>query len=177
VHKIKWKANGEIKKYKARLVAQGYTQEEGVDYNEIFTPVARYKSIRAVLAIANQFNPETHQMDVVPAFLNGELDDEIYMKRPGFVDSKNPTKVCKLLRSLYILKQSARCWNQMMDEYPLVTHKVRPILAYYQVKVVEGTGRKKIIIIFAVYLCRRYNYLFEQQVHTVCREETFERKV
>ena len=156
VYKIKWKANGEIEKYKARLVAQGYTQEEGVDYNEVFAPVARYKSIRTVLAIANQFDLEAHQMDVVTAFLNGELEDEIYMKQPeGFVDSKNASKVCKLLRSLYGLKQSARCWNLMMDEYLKssgYTQGTADPCVYYRVEVTKGANGKTIIVIFAVYV-------------------------
>ena len=149
VFKTKRKANGEIDKFKARLVAQGYSQEAGVDYNEVFAPVARYTSIRSVLAIANQFDLEAHQMDVVSAFLNGELEDTIYMKQPeGFIDPDNQTKVCKLNRSLYGLKQSARCWNQLMDEY-LKSSNYKQSSAdpcvYYR-------KNKKGIMIFAVYV-------------------------
>ena len=118
MYKTKRNASGEIDRYKARLVAQGFTQQHGIDYEEIFAPVARYQSIRCVLAIANQFNFEVHQMDVKCAFLNGDLDDVIFMKQPeGFVDEKNPDKVCRLNRSIYGLKQSARCWNINIDCY------------------------------------------------------------
>ena len=149
VYKTKRKANGEIDKFKARLVAQGYSQEAGVDYNEVFAPVARYTSIRSVLALANQFDLEAHQMDVVSAFLNGELEDDIYMRQPeGFVDPENPSKVCKLKRSLYGLKQSARCWNQLMDEYLKSSNYIQSsadICVYYR-------KNKKGIMIFAVYV-------------------------
>ena len=153
VFKTKRKASGEIDKHKARLVAQGYSQEAGVDYDEVFAPVARYKSIRSVLAIANQFNLECHQMDVVSAFLNGELIDEIYMKQPeGFVNEQHPTKVCKLNRSLYGLKQSARCWNLMMDSYlksSNYTQSSADPCIYYRTDVVNG---KTVIMIFGVFV-------------------------
>ena len=153
VYKAKRNANGDINRYKARLVAQGFSQEAGIDYHEVFAPVARYKSIRSVLAIANQFNLEVHQMDVVSAFLNGELEDEIFMRQPeGFVDPNNSTKVCKLNRSLYGLKQSARCWNLMMDDYLKssgYTQSAADPCVYYRTEVKNG---KNIIMIFAVYV-------------------------
>ena len=117
VYKTKRTATGEIDRYKARLVAQGYSQEEGVDFDEVFAPVAKYKSIRTVLAIANQLDLEAHQMDVKSAFLYGDLTEDIYMRQPeGFVDENHPDKVCKLKKTLYGLKQSARCWNLKIDQ-------------------------------------------------------------
>ena len=79
---MKRKADGTADRYKARLVAQGYSQEAGQDYDDTFAPVARYNSIRSVLAIANQLNLEVHQMNVKTAFLNGDLEHEIYMEQP-----------------------------------------------------------------------------------------------
>ena len=109
-------ANGEISRYKARLVAQGFSQQEGVDYEETFAPVAKYSSIRTVLAISNELNLEVHQMDVKTAFLNGDIDTDIYMKQPeGFV--RDSTKVCKLRKGIYGLKQAARLWNSKFDAY------------------------------------------------------------
>jgi hypothetical protein len=82
VFKVKRKANGEVDRYKARLVVQGYSQTYGVDYEEVFAPVARYSSIRTLLALANAHDLEIHQMDVTTAFLNGSLEHDIYMEQP-----------------------------------------------------------------------------------------------
>ena len=118
VFKVKRNADGDLSRYKARLVAQGYSQEAGQEYEEVFAPVARYSSIRSVLAIANQLDLEVHQMDVKTAFLNGDLENEIYMEQPeGYVGKSRPNMVCKLQKSLYGLKQSARCWNVAKDRF------------------------------------------------------------
>ena len=122
VFKVKRNANGEVDRYKARLVAQGYSQSYGIDYEEVFSPVVRYSSIRTLLTLANAHDLEIHQMDVTTAFLNGSLEHDIYnyMKQPeGFVDPRYPDHVCKLKRSIYGLKQSARCWNQTLDIFLL----------------------------------------------------------
>ena len=153
VFKTKRRADGEIDKFKSRLVAQGYSQEEGVDFDEVFAPVAKYKSIRTVLAIANQLNLDVHQMDVKTAFLNGDLNEDIYMKQPeGFVSKKFPAKVCKLNKSLYGLKQSARMWNMKIDEYlkaAKYTQSEADPCIYYRTEIVDG---KTLIMIIAVYV-------------------------
>ena len=118
VFKTKLNADGTINKHKARLVAQGFKQKQGIDYDEVFAPVVKYTSIRTLLSIANDFDMEVHQMDVNSAYLNGDIDADIYMVQPeGYVDPNHPNKVCKLLKSLYGLKQSARCWNKKIDNY------------------------------------------------------------
>ena len=95
VLKVKRDEDGCIDRLKARLVAQGYSQVKGVDYDEVFSPVARYTSVRSLLALANAQDLEIHQMDVKTAFLNGSLDCEIYMSQPeGFVDVAKPNHVC-----------------------------------------------------------------------------------
>ena len=116
IYKTKLDENGHITRYKARLVAQGFTQRYGVDYDETFSPVVRFESIRTVIAIAAWYGIELHQMDVKTAFLNGELKEEIYMQQPeGFKVEGKENLVCELKRSIYGLKQSARCWNAELD--------------------------------------------------------------
>ena len=118
LYKVKRGADGSINRYKSRLVAQGYSQTEGIDYEEVFAPVARTEAIRSLLSLANSENLEIHQMDVKTAFLHGVLDCDLYMEQPeGYVDPEKPDYVCKLNKGLYGLKQAARCWNATIDKY------------------------------------------------------------
>ena len=95
--------------YKVRLVAKGYTQMQGVDYNEVFSPVVKHSSIRVLLALVAQLDLELVQMDIKIIFLHGDLDEEIYMNQPdGFKVAGKEKMVCKLEKSLYGLKQSPR---------------------------------------------------------------------
>ncbi|KAJ9557371.1 hypothetical protein OSB04_011985 [Centaurea solstitialis] len=117
VFKKKTDMDGNVHTFKARLVAKGFTQTLGIDYDETFSPVAMLKSIRILMAISAYFNYEIWQMDVKTAFLNGKLTEDVYMEQPeGFEDPKNPNKVCKLLKSIYGLKQASRSWNLHFDE-------------------------------------------------------------
>ena len=118
IFKTKCTSDGKVERYKARLVAKGYTQNPGEDYEETYSPVIRYSSIRAPLAFAVQNGVIVHQMDVVTAFQNGTLDEEIYMEQPpGYIKKGEEHVVCKLRRSLYGLKQSSRCWNTVFKQY------------------------------------------------------------
>ncbi|KAJ9540535.1 hypothetical protein OSB04_027041 [Centaurea solstitialis] len=117
VFKKKTDMDGNVHTFKARLVAKGFTQTHGIDYDETFSPMAMLKSIRILMAISAYFNYEIWQMDVKTAFLNGKLTEDVYMEQPeGFEDPKNPKKVCKLLKSIYGLKQASRSWNLHFDE-------------------------------------------------------------
>jgi len=109
---VKLKPDGSIERFKARLCAEGYTQQAGIDYQETFAPVVRYDSIRLLLAIAAVNKMEIAQFNIKTAFLNGDLVEEIYMQQPeGFI-SDYPTLYCRLKKSIYGLKQSPRCWIQ-----------------------------------------------------------------
>jgi hypothetical protein len=118
VFKNKLNAEGKVEKYKARLVAKGYSQVEGIDFSEIFSPVAKLTSIIFMLFVTVAFDFEVEQMDVKTKFLHGIMEEEIYMKQPeGFVMKGKKELVCKMKNSLYGLKQSPRMWYQKFDTY------------------------------------------------------------
>ncbi|GKB49275.1 zinc finger, CCHC-type containing protein [Tanacetum coccineum] len=120
IFKRKLKVDGTIEKFKARLVIQGFKQKSGIDYFDTYAPVARISTIRLLIAMTSIHNLIIHQMDVKTAFLNGDLDEEVYMNQPqGFIMPGNENKVCKLIKSLYGLKQAPKQWHQKFDEVVL----------------------------------------------------------
>ncbi|GJU80615.1 retrovirus-related pol polyprotein from transposon TNT 1-94 [Tanacetum coccineum] len=118
IYKMKLDELGGILKNKARLVARGYRQQEGIDFEESFSPVARLEAIRIFLAFAAHMNMVIYQMDVKTAFLNGNLREEVYVSQPnGFVDPDNPNHVYKLKKALYGLKQAPCAWYDMLSSF------------------------------------------------------------
>jgi hypothetical protein len=116
VFKLKSNGDGQVVKHKACLVAKGYVQKEGVDFCEVFAPVARLESVRLLLAIAAHHSWEVHHMDVKSAFLNGDLKEVIYVQQPpGFIDNNNSGKVLQLHKALYGLCQAPRAWNAKLN--------------------------------------------------------------
>ncbi|GJR23743.1 putative ribonuclease H-like domain-containing protein [Tanacetum coccineum] len=120
VYRNKKDERGVVVRNKARLVAQGHRQEEGIDYDEVFAPVARLEAIRIFLAFASYMGFIVYQMDVKSAFLYGKIDEEVYVSQPpGFLDPKNPQKVYKVVKALYGLHQAPRAWYATLSTFLL----------------------------------------------------------
>nr|GFC20961.1 retrovirus-related Pol polyprotein from transposon TNT 1-94 [Tanacetum cinerariifolium] len=120
IYKVKLDEVGGILKNKARLVAHGYRREEGIDFEESFSSVARLEAIRIFLAYAAHKNMVVYQMDVKTAFLNSNLREKVYVSQPdGFVDPDNPNHVYKIKKALYGLKQAPRAWCDMLSSFLL----------------------------------------------------------
>ena len=146
VFKTKFKPDGSIDKYKVRLVAQGFLQREGIDYNEVFAPVVDSTSISLLLAIGNQKDWELEQMDVVTAFLHGRLEEEVYMTIPPYmiIEGGSHGKVLRMKGALYGLKQSSNVWNKMFNAFMIKS-------GFFQCKMdtciyIRGEGNNKIIL-------------------------------
>ena len=125
VFTVKLNPDGSLHRLKARLVAKGYSQAYGIDYDETFSPVAKMPSVRICISLAAINHWPLHQLDIKNAFLNGVLEEEVYMEQPpGFVVKEEASKVCRLRRSLYGLKQSPRAWfgrfSSVMEEFGMI---------------------------------------------------------
>jgi hypothetical protein len=149
-------------KYKARFVARGFSQQEGENYDETFAPVAKYTSIRAIISLAASMGWSLHQMDVKTAFLNGLIEEEVYIEKPqGFEVHPRETHACRLKKALYGFKQAPRAWYARIDSYltrlgfsksyddPNLYYKVvndAPMIRLLYVDDLFSTGAKSLII-------------------------------
>jgi hypothetical protein len=118
LYKIKHATDGSIEKHKVRFVAYGFSQKEGIDYEETFSPVARYTSIITIISLVAKMKWRLHQMDVKTTFLNGVIEEEVYTEQPqGFEVEDRKTHVCRLKKALYGLKLVLRAWYGRIDSF------------------------------------------------------------
>jgi hypothetical protein len=167
IYKVKQVVDGSVEKYKATFVARGFSQIRGIDYDESFAPVARYSSIRSILALSTQMGWRIHEMDVKTAFLNGIIEEEVYIEQPkGFETFDRESHVCILKRSLYGLKQAPCAWYTRIDSYftGLGFTKSEADENLYQI-VVEGK-----ILIIVLYVDDLILTGDEQLIH-LCKED------
>ena len=118
VYQTKSNENGEVYKYKARLVAKGYSQQHGIDYSEVFAPVARLDTVRLVVSLVAKKQWQIYQLDVKSAFLHGKLSEDVFVEQPpGYVVKGEEQKLYKLKKALYGLKQAPRAWYSLIESY------------------------------------------------------------
>ena len=140
IYKIKHGTNESVEKYKAIFATRGFSQREGVDYDETFAPVAHFTSIHMIITLASTMRWRLYQMDVKTTFLNGEIEEEVYVEQPeGFVVHGKESHVCRLKKAMYALKQAPRAWYGRINGFLVrlgFTKSDADSNMYY--KVVEG---------------------------------------
>jgi hypothetical protein len=145
VSKLKKYSDGEVVKHKAKLVAKGYVQKKGVDFDEVFAPVARLDTVRLILAMAANRGWQVHHLDVKLAFLRGELEEEVYVKQPeGYEVKGKENHVLRLSKALYGLRRAPRAWNLRLDRC-LKKLKFKRC-ASEQAVYIRGEGKNAIIL-------------------------------
>ena len=164
VYDAKLNSNDEITRYRARLVAKGFTQQKGINYDEVFSPVVKYSTIRFMLALASDEKLEMLLLDVKAAFLNGNLDETIFMSQPeGFIVKDKPHHVYRLLKALYGLKQASRAWRKVINEFLLDIGCVqsRADASLYFLRRSNGTVHILVYVDDILLLCKATIYLKE----------------
>jgi hypothetical protein len=148
VYKVKHNADGYVRKYKTRLVAKGYAQTYGIDYEETYSPVAKMTTIRTIIVMAVVKGWSLHQMDVNNVFLHGDLQEEVYIEQPpGYVDQTHLNLVCRLKKALYGLKQAPRDWSDKIGQY-LVTSEFQTSNADFSLYVKKTNHGIVVIVIY-----------------------------
>lgn len=175
VYKTKLDSDGNVQRFKARLVAKGYTQQPGVDFEEAFAPVARMETVRVMFALAAQLSWPVYHFDVKSAFLNGVIQEEVYVEQPiGYEMKGSESKVFKLHKALYGLRQAPRAWYARIDEYLLHKGFARSVNEHTLYKRLDGENNVLLMSIYVddiVYMSssQRMVQVFKQEM-----QETFE---
>jgi hypothetical protein len=148
VYKVKHNVDGFVSRYKTRLVAKGYAQTYGINYEETYSPVAKMTIVRVIIVMAAAKGWSLHQMDVKNVFLHGDLQEEMYMEQPpGYVDQTHPNLVCRLKKALYGLKQTPRAWLDKIGQY-LVTSGFQTSNANFSLYVKKTDHGIVVIVIY-----------------------------
>ena len=170
VFRNKQDKDGQVVRNKARLVAQGYTQVEGMDYGETCALIARLESIRILLAYANHYDITLYQMDIKSAFLNGEIEEEVYVKQPpGFVNPKKHNHVYKLHKALYGLKQAPRaCINASPSSLLQVVLKLVKLILLFLLKGLMGNYSYAKFMLMISYLVQ-LTLILVKSLESLCR--------
>lgn len=173
VYKIKRTVDGEIDRYKARLVAKGYKQKYGVDYEEVFAPVARLDTVRMLISLVAHHSWKIYPLDLKSAFLNGILEKEVYVEQPeGFIVRGEDDKVYHLKKALYGLKQAPRAWNVRIDSYLQEKgfSKCRYEHAVYIKKNVNGEMLIACLYVDAMLFTENNQQIFHEFKHAMFKE-------
>ena len=147
VYKVKRDSNGDIERYKARLVATGFRQRVGIDFDEVFAPVSKHVTLRALLATVAVNDMELHQLDIKTAFLNGVLEEEVYVEQPAGDEEGGPGTACHLHRALYRLRQAPRIRQIRLMEV-LTAMGFIPSAADPSLLIADGKSGKVFILVY-----------------------------
>lgn len=147
IYKLKFRADGTLERYKARLVVLGNNQKAGIDFTDTFAPVVKMSTVRTFLEVAAARNWELHQMDVHNAFVHGDLEEEVYMKLPPGFRTGNSDSVCRLRKSLYGLKQAPRCWFAKLKS-ALTKYGFKESYADYSMFFLQKGGSEIYILVY-----------------------------
>ena len=146
VYKVKWDSNGDIERYKARLVAKGFRQREGIEFDEVFAPVSKYATLRALLATIAVNDMELQQLVIKTAFLIGVLEEDVYVEQPAGYEEGGPGMACHLHRALYGLRQAPRAWHIRLMEV-LTAMGFTPSAADPSLLIADGKSGKVFILV------------------------------